>query len=123
MAQHDIIVIGASAGGIDALKRVFPHLPGELPATIFLGMHLPSGMTSVLPQLLGAASRLPVLDATDGAAIEKGQIHVARPGTHLLIEPNGIRLGHGPRENMARPAVDPLFRSAALSFGPRVIGV
>jgi two-component system, chemotaxis family, protein-glutamate methylesterase/glutaminase len=123
MAQHDIIVIGASAGGVEALREVFRDLPADFPAAIFVVMHRPSGTKGVLTRLLGAASRLPVVEAAHGAAIEKGRIHVAQPGTHLLIEPDGIRLGHGPRENMARPAVDPLFRSAALSFGPRVVGV
>jgi two-component system chemotaxis response regulator CheB len=123
MTLHDIIVIGASAGGAEALRQVLQDLPADFSATIFVVTHVPSGARSVLPRLLGAASRLPIVEAAHGAAIENGRIYVAPSGAHLLIGPDGIRLGHGPRENMARPAVDPLFRSAALSFGPRVIGV
>jgi two-component system chemotaxis response regulator CheB len=123
MTQHDIIAIGGSAGSIEALERVVPNLPADLSAAVFVVVHLASDTRSMLARVIGAAARLPTLQATAGAAVEEGRIYVAPPGAHLLIEPDGMYLGHGPRENMARPAIDALFRSAAASFGPRVIAV
>jgi len=120
-ANRDIVVIGASAGGVEALMSLLPRLPCDLPAAVFVCMHL--GATSHLQQVLGRSSSLPVVGATAGAKIERGTIYVAVPGVHMLLHADHILLRRGPRENQARPAIDPLFRSAALTFGGRVIGV
>jgi len=124
MAGRDIIVIGASTGGVDALTHVVRALPRGLPATLFVVCHFPPGGKSVLPNLLSRAGRLLAAHAGDGEPFYPGHIYVAPPDRHLLLEPGGrTRLTRGPRENHHRPAVDPLFRSAARHYGPRVIGV
>lgn len=120
---HDIIVIGASAGGVEALSTVVRALPGDLAAAVFVVVHFPSYATSVLPDILARRGKLPVRHAVDGEPIEQGRVYVAPPDRHLLLGADGIRLARGPRENGHRPAVDPLFRSAAQAFGGRVIGV
>jgi len=122
MAQHDIIVIGGSAGSGAVLKRIVGGLAPDLPASIFISTHIPAG-ASYLADMLGGASSLPVHQAIDGRPIQPGHIYVAAPDRHLLLVDHTLRLGYGPRENMVRPAIDALFRSAALTFGPRVIGV
>ena len=120
-ANRDIVVIGASTGGIDALRVLVGDLPEDLPAAMFVVMHV--GATSHLAAILDRASTLPVVKAENGATIEHGRIYIAVPGKHLLLHDHHILLRRGPRENHARPAVDPLFRSAAASFGGRTIGV
>jgi two-component system chemotaxis response regulator CheB len=120
---RDIIVIGASAGGVEALSRLARHLPADLPAAIFVVLHVPAHSPSLLPQILNRARTLPAAHPSDGEAIRQGRIYVAPPDQHLLLEDGQIRLRRGPRENGHRPAVDPLFRTAARSFGPRVVGV
>lgn len=119
--NHDIIVIGASAGGLQPLRELMSKLPPDLPAAIFVVLHV--GATSHLAHILGRASALPVLRTVSGEPIERRRVYVAVPGFHLLLHDGHILLRRGPRENMARPAIDPLFRSAAASFGARVIGV
>jgi two-component system, chemotaxis family, protein-glutamate methylesterase/glutaminase len=119
--HRDVIVIGASAGGIEALQVLLGDLPPDLRAAIFIVMHL--GATSHLAQILDRATSLPVVQARSGEPIVFGQVCVAVPGVHLLLHDNHLLLRRGPRENLARPAIDPLFRSAACSFGSRVIGV
>lgn len=123
MPGRDIIVIGASAGGIETLRELVRDLPPELPAALFVVMHLAAGGTSVLPELLARAGRLPAVHAAHGQGIEHGRIYVAPPDHHLLIRAGHVRLGRGPRENRCRPAVDPLFRTAAAHYSARVIGV
>ena len=124
MAGRDIIVIGASAGGVEALTQLVRALPRGFPASLFIVCHFPPGGTSVLPDLLSRAGRLLATHAADGEPFHPGHIYVAPPDRHLLLEPGGrMRLTRGPRENHHRPAVDPLFRSAARHYGPRVIGV
>jgi two-component system, chemotaxis family, protein-glutamate methylesterase/glutaminase len=118
---RDTIVIGASAGGLQPLQQILGDLPADLTAAIFVVLHL--GATSHLVEVLGRAASLPVLAARSGMQIEPGRIHVAVPGMHLLLHDQHILLRRGPRENLARPAIDPLFRSAACTFGARVIGV
>lgn len=122
-SRHDIVVIGASLGGVDALQRLVAGLPASLPAAVFVVMHLSPDYKSVLPELLSRAGPLPVLHAVDGVSIEPGHIYVAPPDHHLLLEPGVMRLSAGPRENFSRPAIDPLFRSAAQVYGSRVVGV
>lgn len=123
MPGHDIIVVGASAGGVEALSALARALPAELPASLFVVLHFPAASTSVLPRILSRAGPLPAAHAKDGEAIRPGRIYIAHPDHHLLIRDGVVRLGHGPKENNHRPAVDPLFRSAARFYGPRVVGV
>ncbi len=123
MPARNIIVIGASAGGIEALLTLARGLPADLPAAVLVVVHVPSDSTSMLPQLLSRAGPLPATHPEDGAAIRQGQIYVAPPNQHLLLMPGHVRVRHGPRENGHRPAIDPLFRSAARAYGRRVVGV
>lgn len=124
MTGHDIVVIGASMGGVDALTRLVRGLPPGLPASLFAVCHFPPGGRSVLPEILSRSGPLLAVHAADGEPFNPGQIYVAPPDQHLLLQANGrLRLTYGPRENHHRPAIDPLFRSAAKAFGPRVIGV
>lgn len=120
-ANRDVLVIGASTGGLDALRILFGDLPPDLPASVFVVVHV--GATSQLASILDKVSALPVVQAESGARFEPGRIYIAPPGKHLLLHDNHMLLRRGPRENHARPAVDPLFRSAAATFGGRVIGI
>jgi two-component system, chemotaxis family, protein-glutamate methylesterase/glutaminase len=123
MPGHDIIVVGASAGGVEALAKLVSGLPADLPAALFIVHHFPPHSISVLPQILGRSGPLPAAHARSGEPIETGRIYVAPPNHHLLLVPGKIHLARGPRENGHRPAVDPLFRTAARTYGPRVVGV
>lgn len=123
MAKKDIVVIGGSAGSHAVLQQIVADLPADLPASIFVATHLPAGGSSLLPEVLARAGGMRVLRAVDGQPIERGCIYVAVPDHHLLVIDGTMRLGSGPRENMTRPAIDPLFRSAALSYGPRTVGI
>ncbi len=120
---HDIIVLGASAGGVDALTRLVRLLPEDLPAAVFVVVHIPARTTSMLPRIFSRSGPLPAFHPDDGAPIGHGRIYVAPPDYHLLIKPGYVHLAHGPCENGHRPAVDPLFRTAALVYGRRVVGV
>lgn len=122
MATHDVIVIGASAGGVEALGTLVAGLPRDLQAAVFVVLHVSRGR-SVLPEILSRAGRLPARHPADGEPIQRGRIYVALPDHHMTIEEDRVRVLHGPTENNARPAVDPLFRSAARTFGPRVVGI
>jgi two-component system chemotaxis response regulator CheB len=119
---RDIVVIGASSGGVEALKRLVPLLPQDLPAAIFIVMHLPVAPSSVLHEILQRCSGWPVLPAIDGAIVRHGIITVAVNDHHLLFDQGRIRLTRGPRENRTRPSIDATLRSAAVEFGPRTIG-
>jgi two-component system chemotaxis response regulator CheB len=121
-ARRDIIVVGASTGGIAALQRLVADLPADLPAAVLIVTHIDAA-SSLLPRILGRTAALPVAEAVDGEAIGSGRIFVAAPDRHLLVEGGRVALRRGPRENSTRPAIDPLFRSAAVAFGARVIGV
>lgn len=123
MPQRDIIVVGASAGGIEALKTLITDLPATFPAAIFVVVHLSAESPGLLPTILDHVAQIPVVEATDQAPIRAGHIYVAPPDYHLLLEPGWMRVTYGPKENRFRPAIDPLFRSAAYAFGPQVIGV
>lgn len=122
MARRDIVVIGASAGGVQALRKLAAALPGDFAAAVCVVLHVGTFRSS-LPKLLEAAGPLPAAHAGDGNVLRHGRILVALPDHHLLIEGDAVRLTRGPKEHHTRPAVDPLFRSAALGHGPRVIGV
>ncbi|WP_296746072.1 chemotaxis protein CheB [Mesorhizobium sp.] len=116
-----IIAIGASAGGIEPLKQIVSNLPADLPAAVFVVVHV--GQVSYLGEILDRAAALKTSVAENGVAFKTGNIYVAPPGFHLLLHDDHMMLRRGPRENLARPAIDPLFRSAALSYGASVIGV
>jgi two-component system chemotaxis response regulator CheB len=122
VATHDIVVIGASAGGVEAISIVVSALPPDLRAAVLVVLHLARGR-SMLPDILSRAGHLPAVHPEDGDPIEYGKVYVARPDHHLIVEPGRMRIVHGPTENGSRPAVDPLFRSAARVYGPRVVGV
>jgi two-component system chemotaxis response regulator CheB len=123
MAGHDIIVIGASAGGVQALVTLVGSLPQKLAAAIFVVLHIPAESPSLLSDILSRSGPLMAVPAVDCMDIEHRRIYVAPPDQHLLIERGHVRVVRGPRENRHRPAADPLFRSAARVYGPRVVGV
>ena len=127
MAGHDLIVVGASAGGVEALSALVTGLPADLSAAVCVVVHLRPDLHSHLSEVLARSTSLPVVPARHDAVLHPGTIYVAVPDLHFLVDRDGdrgvIRLVRGPRENRTRPSVDPLFRSAALAFGPRVIGV
>ena len=123
MPGHDIIVLGASAGGVEALTQLVKALPPDLPAAIFVVIHFPAHSTSVMPSILNRCGSLKASHPTDGEAIQHGRIYVAPPNYHLLVKRGYIHLARGPRENGHRPAIDPLFRTAARFYGRRVVGV
>lgn len=118
---RDTVVIGDSAGALEVLTRILAGLSRDLPAAVFVVLHV--GEVSYLPAILGRSSALPVVAAKSGAPIEQGKVHVGTPGVRLLLHDSHILLRRGPHENLARPAIDPLFRSAAASLGSRFIGV
>ena len=125
MAARDIIVMGASAGGLQAIQSLLAHLPGDLPASIFITQHRAnvSNIPDFLPGIYLKNSSLVPGAALDGAQFEHGRVYVAPSGSHLLIERGLMRLEQSPHENHTRPSIDVLFRSAALSYGRRVVGV
>lgn len=123
MSKRDIIVIGGSSGATVPLKAILGALPGTLAAAIFVVLHVPARSLGLLATVSAAAANLPVHPAEDGMPIAPGHVYLGVPDRHLIVADGRIRLGWGPRENMARPSIDPLFRSAAATYGPRVIGV
>lgn len=123
MQRQNIVVIGASAGGVFSLIQLVKDLPTDLPVAIFIVLHLSAKYPSTLPYILQKSGNLPVNHAIDGAAIELGQIYVAPPDRHLLVKPDHMRVVLGPKENRFRPAIDPLFRTAALAYNKRVVGI
>ena len=123
LLHRDIIVVGASAGGVEALQQLVSGLPAELPAAVLVVLHLPPSGRSVLPEILARAGPLAATAAADRQRPERGCVHVAPPDRHLVVAGGEMRLTAGPRENGHRPAIDPLFRSVARGFGPRAIGV
>jgi two-component system chemotaxis response regulator CheB len=118
---HDIIVMGASAGGVEALQRVVAGLPPDLPAAVFVVLHISADGPSLLPKILKRAGSLVAAHAKDGEEIQHGRIYAATPDHHLLVQNGHIRVVRGPRENHHRSAIDPLFRTAAHAYGPRVV--
>ena len=123
MPGENIVVIGASAGGVEALKTLAAKLPNDLPAAIFVVLHV-GNYPSTLPEILSSVSRLPAVHPTHGQHIESGMIYIAPSDHHMLLsQPGRIDLVHGPKENRTRPAINPLFRSAAATYGNRVTGV
>lgn len=124
MAQHAIVVIGASAGGLAAIETIVAGLPAGFPAAVLVVLHIPPDAPSHLPAILERSSRLPVAAAQDGEIVRPGRVYVAPTDRHLLLQSdNRLRLTQGPREHWVRPSVDALFRSAAETCGRRVIGI
>jgi two-component system chemotaxis response regulator CheB len=123
METQDIVVIGASAGGVEALRHLCSRLPADLPASVLVVQHTSPAGPSLMARLLGRVSALPVSAAVEGEALQRGHIYVSVPDRHLLLRRGRILVRRGPYENRTRPAVDALFRSAAVAYGSRVIGV
>jgi two-component system chemotaxis response regulator CheB len=123
MANRDIVVIGASTGGVDLLLDLASELPSTLPAALFIVIHTAPGFASSLPELLTQRGSLPAVHPQHGDEIRPGRIYVAPPDNHLLVRPGFVEVVRGPKENGLRPAVDPLFRSASWAYGSRVVGV
>jgi two-component system, chemotaxis family, protein-glutamate methylesterase/glutaminase len=121
--NHDLIVVGVSSGGVEALQVLVAGLPADLQAAVLVVMHLHPESPMLLADILNRAGSLPCHYAQDGDAICYGNVYLAPPDHHLLVERGRMRLVRGPKENRSRPAIDPLFRSAAAVYGPRTIGV
>lgn len=120
---RDIIVMGASLGGVDALSEVLAGVPADIPAALFVVLHRASVEPSHLPAVLSRAGPLQALHPKLREHIRRGVVYVAPPDRHLLIDEDRVETIRGPKENLHRPAIDPLFRSAAFYFRRRVIGV
>lgn len=123
MTGRDIVVIGGSAGSIEAVTALVGRLPPDFPGSLFVVVHFPGYVSSTLPRILSRAGPLPARHARDGEPIEPGRIYVAPPDWHLHLNDGRVRLTRGPKENGHRPAVDPLFRTAAHQYGNRVVGI
>jgi two-component system chemotaxis response regulator CheB len=123
MLAHDIIVIGGSAGGVEALKHLVQGLPADLPAAVFVVIYTAPAANARVPWILRRKGSIPATEAWDGEPIRGGHSYVAAPDRHLTIEDGTLRVVHGPKENRHRPAIDPLFRSSAHVYGLRVVGV
>jgi two-component system chemotaxis response regulator CheB len=120
---RDVITIGASAGGVQALMRLLTLLPADLPAALCIVLHRSPFHETQLPLVLGRRACLPVVEPTDGSPVRPGIVYVAPRDQHLLMHDGVLRLDRGPKQHRTRPAIDPLFRSAAAAYGSRVVGV
>ncbi|MGQ0482123.1 MAG: chemotaxis protein CheB [Pseudonocardia sp.] len=123
MTTRNLVVIGASAGGVETLRALVAELPEDLPAAVLVVLHLRSGGTSALAHILDRSGRLPAVTASPRQDLRRGTIVVAPPDHHLLVDDGQYVLSRGPTESGHRPAVDALFRSAARAAGARVIAV
>jgi two-component system chemotaxis response regulator CheB len=123
VAPDTIVVMGASAGGVESLREVVGGIPADFPGAVFVVLHIPPYQPSALPAILARSGPLPACHPEDGDAIRPGRIYVAPPDHHLLVDAGRIAVKRGPKENRFRPSIDALFRSAAHSFGPNVVGV
>jgi two-component system, chemotaxis family, protein-glutamate methylesterase/glutaminase len=122
-AGRNVIVVGASMGGVDALGRLLRGLPADLGASLFVVLHTADRVPDLLARVLGNGSSFPVVTAVEGERFVPGKVYVAPPDRHLIVGQDHVHVRRGPRENATRPAIDPLFRSAAASCTTRVIGV
>jgi two-component system chemotaxis response regulator CheB len=123
VAGHDIVLLGCSAGGLKALTSIVTALPADLPASLFVVQHLSPEYRSYLSQILADVTGMRVINPKDGEKIYNGVIYVAPPDQHMLVSRGAVRVHRGPRENGFRPSIDALFRSAAQTYGPRVVAV
>jgi two-component system chemotaxis response regulator CheB len=123
MQGHDIVVIGSSMGGLESLRRIVKDVPSDWKGVMLIVQHVAPYDTFLLDQLLKRLAKIPVVKPTDNETIMPGRIYVAPANVHMLVKGNKIMLTKGPRENYTRPAIDPLFRSAAAEYGSRVIGI
>jgi two-component system chemotaxis response regulator CheB len=123
MAGQDIVVVGASAGGVETLSTLVADLPEDLPAAVFIVLHMAPHAGSALPRILSRRTKLPVDQSRDGEPIRPNRVYVAVPDHHLIVGRGTVRVTTGPKENGHRPSVDTLFRTAAAGYGPRVVGV
>jgi two-component system, chemotaxis family, protein-glutamate methylesterase/glutaminase len=123
MANRDVLAIGTSAGGVEALSFLARTFPPDFPAAILVTIHLPTQFRSPLAEILSRVGPLPAAFANNGQAIEKARIYIAPPGSHLIVDGDQLLLGVGPRENHARPAIDPMLRSTAVCCAHRAVGV
>jgi two-component system chemotaxis response regulator CheB len=117
-----LIVIGASAGGLPPLQQILRELPAELPVIICVVLHLPPWRGSSLARVLSVDGRA-VVEPMNHQALQPGRVYVAPPDHHLMVEQGHALLWHGPKENAQRPSVNALFRSAAIAYRSRAIGV
>jgi two-component system, chemotaxis family, protein-glutamate methylesterase/glutaminase len=122
-ARRNVIVMGASAGGVMALRELFAKLPSDLEAAIAVVLHRSPVVQTALASVLAWRSSLPVVEAADAMPFQAGNIYVAPRDQHLRIDGTTLRLSRGPKEQYTRPAIDPLFRSAAAAYAGRVAGV
>lgn len=123
MEKRNIIVIGASAGGFEALKKLVADLPVKMDASVFIVWHMSPDLKGILPQVLNRSQTMFAAHALDQEKVNVSRIYIAPPDHHLILEKGSMRITRGPKENRFRPAVDPLFRSAAYAYGNRVIGI
>ncbi|WP_139329622.1 chemotaxis protein CheB [Mycobacterium sp. IS-2888] len=118
-----VVAIGASAGGVEALSNLAAGLPTDLPYAYLMALHIPAGAPSILARIVDRSGPLPAAAAEDGASLQPGHIYVAQPDRHLLVADHRVVLSQGPTENGHRPAINALFRSVAVAFGPRAVGI
>ena len=119
----NVVAVGASAGGVEALTHFAAGLPPNLPYAPLVALHMPAGALSVLARILDRNGPLPARQASDGIPLEAGKIYVSVPNRHLLVHDSRVVLSEGPTENGHRPAINALFRSVALAYGQRAVGV
>lgn len=118
-----VVVIGASAGGVEAITQLAAGMPRDLPYAVLVVLHVPANAPSVLAEIIHRSGPLPAKAARNGQRLKAAHIHVAVPDRHLLIDDHHVMLSEGPTENSHRPAVNALFRSAAIHYGSHAIGV
>jgi len=123
MRNHDIVIIGSSAGGVYALRKLVKSFSPGIRAAIFVVQHVAADTSSFLPHILSREGKLSAVHPADGEPVKPGNIYVAPPDHHMIISAGKILVQKGPKENLFRPSIDALMRSAAHEYGPRVIGV